>query len=67
MSKASKPNEIRQSILDLRRIYPELSDERFAARYSKRYGVPIPAIKRVLKERMVANELEKQSSAKDEI
>lgn len=50
MRKTAKPNEIRQSILDLRRIYPELSDERFAIRYSKKYGVPVPAIKRVLKE-----------------
>lgn len=48
MSRMSTPEEVRQSILDLRRIYSGLSDERFVAWYSHKYGVPKDAIKKVL-------------------
>ncbi|MFD3261872.1 hypothetical protein ACE3MQ_25050 [Paenibacillus lentus] len=50
MARMSTPEEIRKSILDMRRIYHDLSDDRFAARYNKRYKVPVDAIKRVLQE-----------------
>ncbi|AZS17405.1 hypothetical protein [Paenibacillus lutimineralis] len=50
MARMSTQEEVKQSILDLRKIYSELSDERFAARYSKKYRVPVSAVMGVLEQ-----------------
>lgn len=48
MARISTPAEIRRSILDLRGIYHELSDERFAIWYSRRYKVPVKDVAKVI-------------------
>ncbi len=40
----SVQDQVRQSILDLRTIYHEMTDEKFAAWYNKKYKVPVVAI-----------------------
>ncbi|MBU5670265.1 hypothetical protein KQJ23_00335 [Paenibacillus sp. MSJ-6] len=50
MARKTTQAEIRTSILDLRRIYPELSPERFALRYQRRYGVPAKSVLQVIQE-----------------
>ncbi|MBW4838622.1 MAG: hypothetical protein KZY74_04445 [Paenibacillaceae bacterium] len=50
MGRNSTQSEIRKSILDLRRIYSELSDERFAYWYQRRYRVPAETVLRVINE-----------------
>lgn len=67
MARISTPAEIKNSILDLRRVYSDLSDERFAIWYSKRYKVSLPAVKRVLQGRMIVDESEEQPSTKTKI
>lgn len=44
MARKTTQSEIRTSIMDLRQIYPELSDEQFAKRYQRRYGVPAKSV-----------------------
>ncbi|MNX78606.1 hypothetical protein D3C86_1102070 [compost metagenome] len=51
MARKTTQAEIRKSILDIRRIYPELSDERFAQWYHHRYRVPIKSVLQVIQEK----------------
>ncbi|MNC45982.1 hypothetical protein D3C75_949760 [compost metagenome] len=41
-------DKVVQSIKDMRRIYPELSDERFAQWYSRKFRVKADAVLKVL-------------------
>lgn len=49
-NRISTPDQVRQSILDIRGIYKELSDNRFATWYSNRYRVEYNAVKKVLEQ-----------------
>lgn len=50
MARKSTQKEIRDSILDLRRIWSDLTDDAFIKMYHKKYRVPISSIKEVLEQ-----------------
>jgi hypothetical protein len=39
-----------KAILEMRRIYGDMTDEKFTVRYSKRYKIPAVTVKQVLEE-----------------
>lgn len=48
--KCATEDEVRQSILQMRRVYKELTEKQFITFYSRRYGITAAAIERTLRE-----------------
>ncbi|GIO36897.1 hypothetical protein J41TS12_17580 [Paenibacillus antibioticophila] len=51
MARKTTQAEIRTSILDMRRIYAEKTDEQFAHWYQRRYRVPANSVLQVIQEK----------------
>ncbi|WP_157686431.1 hypothetical protein [Paenibacillus senegalimassiliensis] len=52
MARKTTQAEIRASILDMRRIYAEKTDEQFAFWYQRRYRVPASSVLQVIQEQV---------------
>lgn len=55
MPRMTTQAEIRQSILDLRRIYSDLSDQKFSVWYSKKYKVKANEVYDIIQQEGKAN------------